>query len=64
LFFLAKLSVDAALWEQRLKTENETIENGNFHLFAAKGKRQQETSVVYCKKKWKNRNLFSLVGKR
>jgi hypothetical protein len=42
----------------------ELKENGDFRLFAANGKRKQQTSVCFLQMENKNRSLFSLVGKR
>jgi hypothetical protein len=38
--------------------------NDNFHLFAANGKRKQQTSVCLLLTKTENLSLFSLIGKR
>jgi hypothetical protein len=44
--------------------ETELTENSNFRLFAANGKRKQQTSVYLPQMEKKNRSLFSLLGKR
>jgi hypothetical protein len=40
------------------------MENGNFRLFAANGKRKWQTSVCLLQTETGNGSLFSLVGKR
>jgi hypothetical protein len=47
-----------------LQTETELTENGNFRLFAANGKRKQQTSISLLQMETENGSLFSLVCKR
>jgi hypothetical protein len=40
------------------------MENGNFRLFSANGKRKWQTSVCLLQTETENGRLFSLIGKR
>jgi hypothetical protein len=62
LFFLAKLSIDAALCEQHLQTENGTNGNSDFR-FCAEETETANFPFVSCKWKREKGFLFSLVGK-
>jgi hypothetical protein len=41
----------------------ELIENGNFHLFAAKGKQKQQTPVCFLHMEKEKRKMVFLVSK-